>query len=93
MPTLLFESVLPYTFSPRWLPDIPPFASKVEFKSHRLIGHLWWARELSGLLSGLREFRLLLECPNGCISISWSGGHSLGSSRELHIRDIFQRRS
>ena len=61
MPTLLFESVLPYTFSPRWLPDIPPFASKVEFKSHRLIGHLWWARELSGLLSGLREFRLLLE--------------------------------
>ena len=60
MPTLLFESVLPYTFCFRWLPDTP-LVSKVEFKWHRLTGHLWRARELLGLLSGLREFRLLLE--------------------------------
>jgi len=24
MPTLPFEAVLPYTFIPRWLPDMPP---------------------------------------------------------------------
>ncbi len=61
MPTLLFFKLSSPTPSSPDGYQISPFVSKVEFKSHRPAGHLWRARELSGLLSGLREFRLLLE--------------------------------